>query len=72
MADVTKKNDDTSEYSSSKAPETREHAEERTTVVDERLKPGGALGTPDATGMSGLDRDQVPNGARADDRKRSD
>jgi hypothetical protein len=72
MADVTKKDDDTSEYSASKAPETGEHAEERTTTVDERLQPGGARGTPEATGMSSLDRDQVPNGARADDRKRSD
>jgi hypothetical protein len=67
-----KKNDDTSEYSSSKAPETREHAEERKTKVDERLKPGGALGTPEPTGMSGLDREQVPNGALPDDKKRSD
>jgi hypothetical protein len=72
MADEKKKKDDTSEYSSSQAPETREHAEERVTAVDERLQPGGALGTPDPSGMSGLDREQVPNGARADDRKRSD
>ena len=34
-----KKKDDTSEYSSSKAPETSEHAEERKTKVDERLNP---------------------------------
>jgi len=67
-----KKKDDTSEYSSSKAPETSEHAEERKTKVDERLEPGGPLGTPDPTGMSALDRDQVPNGALPDPRKRSD
>jgi hypothetical protein len=71
MADPKKK-DDTSEYSSSKAPETREHAEERDTAIDARLQPGGAHGTPDPTGMSGLDRDEVPNGATADPRKRSD
>ena len=71
MAD-TKKKDDTSEYSSSKSPETREHAEERKTKVDDRLEPGGPLGTPEPTGMSGLDREQVPNRAVPDDRKRSD
>lgn len=71
MADAKRK-DDTSEYSSSKAPETREQADEKTSQPDDRLLPGGALGTPEATGMSGLDRAQVPNEARADDKKRSD
>jgi hypothetical protein len=71
MADSTKK-DDTSEYSSSKAPETKAHAEEREPRRDERLLPGGAMGTPEPTGMSALDRDQVPNEARADEKKRSD
>ena len=71
MADPHKK-DDTSEYSASKAPETRQHAEERRTTPDDRLQPGGALGTPDPTGMSALDRDTVPSGAQADEKKRSD
>jgi hypothetical protein len=68
----SKKKDDTSEYSSSKAPETKEQAEERKPTPDDRLLPGGAMGTPEPTGMSALDRDQVPNEARADEKKRSD
>jgi hypothetical protein len=67
-----KKKDDTSEYSSSKAPETREHAEERESKSDDRLIPGGGHGTAGPTGMSALDRDQVPGMARADEKKRSD
>ncbi|HVL68633.1 MAG TPA: hypothetical protein VM364_15330 [Vicinamibacterales bacterium] len=58
------KKDDTSEYSSSKAPETREFAEERDPHVDPRLIPGGAEPrSPTQQGMAGLDRDAVPNGA---------
>ena len=71
MAEHPKK-DDTSEYSSSKAPDTREHAEEQKTKRDDRLTPGGSLGTPDPTGMSALDRGEVPNEARPDEKKRSD
>ena len=57
---------DTAEYSSSKAPETKEHAEERDDVVDTRLIPGGAEPrTHTQQGMAGLDRDAVPN--RAED-----
>ncbi len=67
-----KKIDDTSEYSSSTAPETAAHAEELVSEPDTRLLPGGPRGTPDPTGMSGLDREQVPSEARADDKKRSD
>lgn len=55
---------DTSEYSSSLAPETRKHAEGRDGEVDSRLIPGGeepASDTPQ--GMAELDRDQVPNAA---------
>lgn len=56
---------DSSEYSSSKAPETRESAEERDPVVDSRLIPGGAEPrTPSQQGMAGLDRATVPNEAR--------
>jgi hypothetical protein len=55
---------DTSEYSASKAPETREHAEERDQAVDSRLLPGGAEPrTHTDQGMAGLDRDTVPNRA---------
>ena len=55
---------DTSEYSSSKAPETRKEAEEKETVPDTRLKPGGALGSPTPIGMDALHRDDVPSEAR--------
>jgi hypothetical protein len=56
---------DSSEYSSSKAPETREFAEERDPAVDSRLIPGGAEPrTPTPQGMAGLDRETVPNEAR--------
>jgi hypothetical protein len=59
--------DDTTEYAPSKAPKTREHAEERSpdAVHDPRLTPGSAMGTPSDVGMSGLDRATVPNGAAA-------
>ena len=56
---------DSSEYSSSKAPETREPAEERDQAVDPRLIPGGAEPrTPSQQGMAGLDREPVPGEAR--------
>ena len=71
MADE-KREDDTSEYSSSQAPETAEQVEETASHPDGRLQPGGGRGTPDSTGMSGLEREQVPNEARADEKKRSD
>lgn len=55
---------DTSEYSSTQSPETREHAEERDNNVDTRLLPGGAEPrTHTAQGMAGLDRDAMPNRA---------
>ena len=57
---------DTSEYSSTKSPETREEAEEPGSVVDPRLIPGGAEPrTHTDQGMASLDRDTVPS--RADD-----
>ncbi len=57
--------DDTTEYSPSKAPDTREHAEDRSpdAVRDTRAVPGGAHGSPSDVGMSGLHRDTVPNRA---------
>lgn len=56
---------DTTEYAPSKAPETREHAEDRAddSVADRRLLPGSPRGTHADVGMSGLDRDTVPNRA---------
>jgi hypothetical protein len=58
------KKPDTSEYSSSKAPETREYAEERDPYVDSRLIPGGAEPrTHTDQGIAGLDRDDVPSQA---------
>jgi hypothetical protein len=58
---------DSSEYSSSKAPETREQAEEKDDAVDSRLLPGGAEPrTPSQQGMAALDHDAVAGGS--DDR----
>jgi hypothetical protein len=49
---------DTSEYSSTKAPETREQADGQDNVVDSRLLPGGAEPkTHSEPGMSALERD---------------
>jgi hypothetical protein len=56
-------NKDTAEYSSSKSPDTRKHAEERETTPDARLIPGGAHGTAAPQGMAALDRDDVPSQA---------
>jgi hypothetical protein len=55
--------EDTSDYSASKAPETRREAEERETTPDDRLMPGGAQGSAADAGMSGMDRKDVPSGA---------
>ncbi len=55
---------DTSEYSASKAPETKAEAEEPLPYSDMRLIPGGRLGSPAELGMSALDRDDVPSEAR--------
>jgi hypothetical protein len=60
----TAKKPDTSEYSASKAPETRREAEERTTTPDSRLIPGGDHGATVEIGMSAMDRSEVPNEAR--------
>jgi hypothetical protein len=60
---------DSSEYSSSKAPETREPAEEKDPVVDSRLIPGGAEPRSHTQqGMAGLDLDAVPGVATDRDR----
>jgi hypothetical protein len=63
MADTPKS--DTSEYSASKAPETRQHAENREPreFTDWRLIPGGKHGSPEPSGMNALHRSDVPSGA---------
>ena len=53
---------DPTDYSSTKAPETQREAEESVAFSDERLQPGGALGTPADPGMSSLDRDVAVSG----------
>ena len=58
--DVRRK--DTTEYSGSKAPETRREAEEQNGPSDSRLKPGGARGADMDVGMSSLDRDSAVSG----------
>ncbi len=58
--DIARK--DTAEYSGSKAPETREEAEETVGRSDDRLLPGGARGARTEIGMSALDRDVAVSG----------
>ena len=58
---------DTTDYSASKAPETRSEAEEHETTPDARLIPGGAQGTPADVGMSSMDREDVPSRAAKPD-----
>lgn len=53
---------DTSEYSSTKSPETRPAAEENDAPSADTLIPGGATGSPTAQGMAGLERDDVAAG----------
>jgi hypothetical protein len=66
---MTKK--DTSEYSSTKSPETRPEAEERDERQDDTLIPGGRLASPTAQGMAGLDRDDQAGGAQQDPKQTS-
>ena len=54
---------DSSEYAPSKAPETRDEAEEKESVVDSRLIPGGGRGATANVGMSEMDRADVPTEA---------
>jgi hypothetical protein len=55
---------DTTEYSASKAPETKSEAEEPNTYSDLRLIPGGRRGARAEVGMSAMDRSDVPSEAR--------
>ena len=57
---------DTTEHSGSKAPETRQEAEEQNGPSDTRLLPGGARGAAVDVGMSSLDRDTAVSGGRRD------
>ena len=50
---------DTTDYSASKAPETRAEMEERESTPDDRLLPGGTQGSPAPLGMSAMDRADV-------------
>lgn len=69
MAEDTSKGrgpSDATEYSSSKAPETRKEAEEQHPhSSDPRLLPGGAHGAPVDPGMSSLDRADAISGGRS-------
>lgn len=57
---------DATDYSSTKAPDTRTHAEERDPhPSDPRLHPGGAHGSPADVGMSSLDRDETLSGGQS-------
>lgn len=54
---------DATDYSSTKAPETQNAAEQKEPSGDARLRPGGAHGSPTDPGMSSLDHEQQPSGA---------
>jgi len=54
---------DTTDYSASKAPETRSEAVEAHGPSDSTLVPGGAHGSSADVGMSGMDRNDVPSRA---------
>jgi hypothetical protein len=57
---------DTTDYSSTKAPETRNEAEEEHPhPSDTRLQPGGAHATKWDPGMSSLDRDETIAGGQS-------
>ena len=57
---------DPTDYSSTLAPDTKQHAEAGPPEsTDHRLHPGGAHGTPTDPGMSSLDRDTAPHGGHS-------
>ena len=53
---------DTTDYSASKAPETRAAVESREGNTDPNARPGGPLGASADVGMSGMDRADTPSG----------
>ena len=56
---------DATDYSSTKAPETRKEAEERPQPSDWRLIPGGEHGAAADPGMSSLDRSASISGGES-------
>jgi hypothetical protein len=59
---MDEKQKNTTDYSASKAPETRQAADEKETIRDFRLIPGGRRASHEAIiGMAALDRDDVPS-----------
>ena len=70
MADDTSREkrgpSDATDYSASKAPETKAEAEEaHPHPTDPRATPGGSMGAAADPGMSSLDRDVPPHGGRS-------
>jgi hypothetical protein len=63
-AAADRKGKDTTEYSASKAPETRGEAEEKRSFSDWRLIPGGRRGAAADIGITAVDRSGVPGAAR--------
>lgn len=55
--------DKTTDYSASKAPETKAEAEEKVSTPDMRLIPGGSHGADADIGISAMERHEVPSGA---------
>lgn len=56
---------DATDYAPTQAPDTQKEAEERHPhPSDTRLQPGGAAGVAADPGMSSLDHDRLPDGAR--------
>jgi hypothetical protein len=52
---------DTTDYSASKAPETRPAVESKRGSGDSRTRPGGPMGASADVGMSGMDRADTPS-----------
>ena len=63
MANDRVKKEETTDYSSTKAPENQEHVQSEFHTDDAESKPGGPSGAKVPIGMPELDRDTVPNGA---------
>jgi hypothetical protein len=61
---------DTTPHSGSKAPETRNEAEEREGPSDDRLRPGGTRGAAADVGMTNVDRDTTVSGGRTTGQER--
>ena len=53
---------DTTDYSASKAPETRAAVESQDGDSDPRALPGGRRGAPADVGMTSMDRADTPSG----------